>query len=156
MEMLVALVLFAMIAALASQSVSAIAMGLSQTRAERSDKLRSVLVQGAIDRAMRLVGQGQDVSLQGGSDGQSLFVQTRGDGAVLVWRSATGEQTQWSLGDGVFQLENTLSDGSIASIVLIKTDSDREEVIASARSRITAPRNCQFDAVGRRCLDGFQ
>jgi type II secretory pathway pseudopilin PulG len=156
MEMLVALVLFALIAALASQSVSAIAMALSKTREQRSEKIEHVIIQSALDRTMRWAGEGREIVFQESGPDDALFIQIEAGTSSLVWKNGAGNRDEWRLGQGQYQLRPTINARGLQSLVLVEIQGDDETIIASARSRITAPRNCLYDAIGRRCLEATQ
>jgi type II secretory pathway component PulJ len=148
-EMLVSLSLFAMIAALASQSLLSVIDGLARTRHERSGKTGDLRVQALLDRAVR----SEVPSPASSSLPRRLTVGERDNTSALVWMDSADNEHAVTLGDRDIYLRRETDDTEHRVLSLILPDGEEETVIAASGSRTTAPRNCRYDAITQRCAE---
>jgi len=158
MEMLVALAVFALLAVIASQSLSVIASGYARARTdfrEQQDRVRlSRLLDGAIAESAVIVGSDDEgLSDEASGTGAALFVTASEAGSVLVWRRASGREERANLPGSDVQLRVNSDRQAGRLVSLIEHLDDQERILALAQTMTSVPKDCRFDAVGRRCLE---
>tara|TARA_R110002073_G_scaffold69054_6_gene171341 strand:- start:41988 stop:42479 length:492 start_codon:yes stop_codon:yes gene_type:complete len=160
MEMLVALAVFAVLAVIASQSLSVIAAGYGRAHEAYRDQESRVRYSRLMERAVTTgaeVVRADDVTGAGPNGqpdrGANLSLIREGAQSVLVWRQASGREDRVLLGVGDFELRVDAEAPGGMLVVLVETSGDGDHVVAMARTLTNAPKDCRFEAVGRRCLE---
>jgi type II secretory pathway component PulJ len=156
MEMLVALAIFALIVVLASQSLMRVGEGYSTVRSERATSIEMAQIEAFLSRAVRTNAQSDDLLLVETDVGAALFVRSDGNGTYLVWRDGVGRQDSIELPTQTASLRRERDIAGRGVLVLVDQSDDHETVLALVPWRVTARRDCHFDAVGRRCLEPAQ
>ncbi|WP_417492605.1 PulJ/GspJ family protein [Maricaulis sp.] len=160
MEMLIALAVFAMLATMASHSLSLIASGYARVHDDylaRENRLRvNRVLQRAMDAGAVVIADEEMTSDRGDSEpqpGAALTITQEAGQSFLIWQRATGGEERARLNGGEFHLRVEPNAHTGPVVTVIERQGDEARVIAIARALADAPKDCRFEAIGRRCLE---
>tara|TARA_B100000508_G_scaffold60333_1_gene47210 strand:- start:244445 stop:244927 length:483 start_codon:yes stop_codon:yes gene_type:complete len=160
MEMLVTLAIFAVIAAIATHSLIGLTDRYNRTREDRAARNGTAQIQHFLDRVTRETAQTGPLDPEtlraNNAQDQSLNLSERDEHTELVWQSADDSEIVLLLeGQGyVLQMEDLSPNGS--TLILSQSVRGGTEIVALSGQRVTAQRNCRYDAIGRRCFEAAQ
>lgn len=143
--MLVALTVFALLSVLVAQSLASMGRNYARLREGHELSVTVARLQALMDQASTL-GEGEEdgmvpnLILADGPPGGATLTLERPNGRVLRASLPAGERLRLAHGAG-----------SLSGLLWVDRGEDTASLVVS-RTHVTAPRNCRFDQVGRRCL----
>ena len=144
--MLAALAIVSLISLLAAQTLAGAADQYTRIRADHAQarddtRIQAILTQ-AVARPLR--------SGPSAPEDLGLGLERNANGWRLNWQRPGLPIAGVDLAGQAWSLDLVRSD---EGLLLALTDDEAGRVVASARRLETAPRNCRYDAIGRRCLE---
>lgn len=150
MEMLVALSVFALLAVMAAQSLAGLGRGVSRLGAGLEQAQSRAAAAAFLESVSERLVSGPSLS---GPEDLGLSIIREREREWIERDGPNGLTRAYRLDSDGHDLE--LLEGGLGRryIVLRRDAPDGSEIIAVSPLRITAPRDCRYDAVGRRCLE---
>ena len=144
--MLAALAIVSLISLLAAQTLAGAAGQYARIRADHAQARDDTRIQAILTQALTLSHRSDPST----PEDLGLSLERNANGWRLNWQRPGLSAAGVDLAGQAWSLDLSRSD---EGLLLALTDEEAGRVVASARRLETAPRNCLYDAIGRRCLE---